>query len=173
VVRDAAPEDAVAIAEVHIRAWQVAYAHAFAPAALAALADEKPRRTEFWRESIETLPAGRHVLVAESGEGVIGFATAGPVHDPDAGAETGELYAIYVSPDVWGRGAGQALMSQVIRRLRAGGFDEAVLWVLEDNPRTRRFYELGGWRHDGEVRDDTYLERPVRVVRYRIALPAC
>ena len=61
-------------------------------------------------------------------------------------------------------------MSEVLERLRAAGFGEAILWVLEDNPRTRRFYELGGWSLDGEPKEDTFLETPVRVVRYRIAL---
>jgi hypothetical protein len=54
--------------------------------------------------------------------------------------------------------------------LRADGFEEAVLWVLDDNPRARRFYELAGWRLNGAVKEDTFLDTPVREVRYRIAL---
>lgn len=115
------------------------------------------------------MPEGRHILVADGGAGVVGFATAGRADD-DSLAQTGELYAIYVHPDAWSRGAGQALMAEALGRLRSMGFWEAILWVLEENPRTRRFYELGGWKLDGATRVDTYLDTPVRVVRYRIAL---
>jgi hypothetical protein len=42
--------------------------------------------------------------------------------------------------------------------------------VLEDNPRTRRFYEEAGWRLDSEPREHTFLDTSVTVVRYRIGL---
>jgi hypothetical protein len=29
----------------------------------------------------------------------------------------------------------------------------AILWVLDDNPRARRFYELAGWAADGTARE--------------------
>jgi hypothetical protein len=61
-------------------------------------------------------------------------------------------------------------MDTTISRLRGYGFDEAVLWVLEDNPRTRRFYELAGWLTDGEVKVEEWLGLVVREVRYRIDL---
>jgi len=77
---------------------------------------------------------------------------------------------IYVAPDAWGAGAGQALMGEVLQRLREDGFSEAILWVLEDNPRTRRFYELAGWQPDGGVKEEEWLGTLVREVRYRISL---
>jgi ribosomal protein S18 acetylase RimI-like enzyme len=65
---------------------------------------------------------------------------------------------------------GRALMRETLARLRAHGFEEAVLWVLEDNSRTRRFYELAGWRADGDVKIEEWLGLVVREVRYRIDL---
>ncbi len=61
-------------------------------------------------------------------------------------------------------------MDESLRQLRGEGFGEAVLWVLEDNPRTRRFYELAGWHADGGVKDEEVLETSVREIRYRITL---
>ena len=81
----------------------------------------------------------------------------------------GELFAIYVDPEAWGRGAGRALMDTALASLREH-FDEAVLWVLEDNPRTRRFYELAGWVHDGGRDTFSRWDVDAPVVRYRIAL---
>jgi L-amino acid N-acyltransferase YncA len=64
------------------------------------------------------------------------------------------------------------LMAATLTRLRASGFREAILWVLEDNPRTRRFYELAGWREDGGFQEEERLGTLVREVRYRIAFGA-
>jgi len=61
-------------------------------------------------------------------------------------------------------------MRELLERLQHERFREAMLWVLEDNPRTRRFYERAGWRLDGAVREETILDTSVREVRYRIAL---
>jgi hypothetical protein len=61
-------------------------------------------------------------------------------------------------------------MQETLGRLRSHGFGDAVLWVLEDNPRTRRFYELAGWHEDGGVTDQEWLAKQVREVRYRIDL---
>jgi ribosomal protein S18 acetylase RimI-like enzyme len=53
-------------------------------------------------------------------------------------------------------------------RLRAEGFESAVLWVLEDNPRARSFYERFGWRPSGITADfDDYCEVKVPEVEYR------
>ena len=37
----------------------------------------------------------------------------------------------------------------------AEGFESAVLWVLEDNPRGRAFYEKTGWEATGIEADYT------------------
>jgi GNAT superfamily N-acetyltransferase len=164
-VRDARPEDAEAIAAVHVRTWQGAYAHLFPAEALAALAVDA--RAGYWRRILADIPPRTHQLVAEDEAGVRGFASGGPAEEDEA---LGELYAIYVLPEAWGLGHGRSLMAGLLDRLRGEGFGEAILWVLEDNPRTRRFYEHGGWRVDGPPEEQTYLDTPVRVVRYRIGL---
>ena len=168
IVRDAVPDDAEAMALVHVRTWQAAYAHIFPPERLAALSAE--RRTDNWRVWIATPEPRTHRFVTEDGDGVCGIASLGPARDEDEPAETGELYAIYVLPRAWGTGAGPALMGAVLDRLRGEGFRGAILWVLEDNPRARRFYERSGWALDGGVMDGTFLETTVTEVRYRIAL---
>jgi GNAT superfamily N-acetyltransferase len=160
-VRAAVPGDAEAIAAVHVAAWQEAYAHVFEPGALAAL-DPAPR-TRHWREGIRS---GWTVLVADDGSG---FVSVGPARDADE-PELGELYAIYVTPERWGTGVGRALMAAALEALRDGDFSEAVLWVLEDNPRARRFYERAGWALDGAAKEEEFLGTRVREVRYRISL---
>jgi GNAT superfamily N-acetyltransferase len=164
-VRDARPENAEAVARVHVRTWQGAYRHVFSAEALDGLSVE--RRVDGWRRMITERSPRSHVLVAEDEEGIRGFASGGPAEED---ASIGELYAIYVLPEAWGEGHGRSLLAESTERLRAAGFPEAILWVLEDNPRTRRFYEEAGWRLDSEPREHTFLDTSVTVVRYRIGL---
>jgi len=107
-------------------------------------------------------------LVAEDDAGhIVGWCTVAPSRDADA---DGELWGIYVLADAWGSGAGTALMAAGIEALRDAGYCEAILWVLEDNPRARRFYEREGWVLDGLRKEDEFLGVPVTEVRYRRGL---
>jgi GNAT superfamily N-acetyltransferase len=157
VVRPGTAEDAEAVARIHIRGWQQAYAHVFPAEDLAGLSLE--RRTQTAREAL----ASDVALVAERDGDVLGFAFAGPSRDEEGVAE---LYSIYVDPRAWGRGLGRELIVDVERRLR-DNFDRAELWVLEDNPRARRFYEAAGWSTDGTTRPIEIFGIEVPEVLYR------
>jgi GNAT superfamily N-acetyltransferase len=160
-VRRAGPADARGIAEVHTRTWQAAYRHVFPADVLDTLDVEE--RVRGWLERIE---ADMAVWVAESEDGIVGFVAAGPSRTEDG---LGELYAIYVLPEAWGSGAAPALMSAFKDWLEREGYTTAMLWVLADNPRARRFYEREGWRVDGE-RVDTIRGIEVEEALYRFAL---
>ncbi len=147
--------------------WQHAYAHVFPAEALMGLTPETG--LDWWTRAVEEPYPHMHTLVAEVGGEVVGFAQLGAVREEDV-AGLGELFAIYVRPEAWGRGAGQALMAETLARLRAEGFPEAILWVIENNPRARLFYERCGWHADGGVKEEEWLGTTVREVRYRIAL---
>jgi ribosomal protein S18 acetylase RimI-like enzyme len=139
--------------------------------ALERLSADLERRADFWRGAIDSRSARSHILVGHTGDHVAGFSSVGPTNDDDLDSEQiGELYSIYVLPEASGKGVGRALMAELLQRLRQEHFDEAILWVLEDNPRTRTFYERAGWRLDGAVKHDTFFGTPVREIRYRIAL---
>jgi len=139
---------------VHVRTWQVAYAHVFPAERLAELSIE--RRADQWRE----WPP----LVAVADGAVVGFISVGASRDDDA---AGELFAIYVDPEHWSTGVGRELIAAGEERLRALGRTNAILWVLGDNPRARRFYERAGWHHDGATRSIEIFELEVLEVRYR------
>ena len=94
---------------------------------------------------------------------MIGFAVAAPSPDEPG---TGELSALYVDPDRWSRGTGQALLRVAEDRL-AETFDESTLWVLEENDRGRRFYKRAGWEPDGAVRPFAHGGQAPSAVRYR------
>jgi ribosomal protein S18 acetylase RimI-like enzyme len=156
VIRPATPEEAEAVALVHIETWRVAYAHVFPREELERFSAERvERRAEMHRRSPP--------IVAEANGEVVGFASVGAAVDADA---DGELYAIYVLPAHWGTGVGRALIQAGEDRLRELGHHHVVLWVLEDNPRARRFYELAGWTSDGTRRPIEVFGVSVPEIRY-------
>jgi len=159
LVRPASREDAAAIADVHVLTWRAAYAHIFGAERVAEIGDG--RRAQ-WDERLADPPPDRHVFVSEEGGHVTGFVSVGDSRDEPG---KGELYAIYVLPEAWGSGAGAALMTSALEALR--GYSSATLWVLEDNPRARRFYEREGWILDGGRRDEELLGMTVTELRYR------
>ncbi len=109
----------------------------------------------------------RPPLVAEAEGAVVGFAAVGRTND---GEGDGELFALYVHPDHWDEGVGRALIEAGEERLRELGHRRAHLWVLDDNPRARRFYELAGWSADGTERVVELFGITLPEVRYVKAL---
>ena len=162
-VRRARLEDAAAIAELHVRTWQAAYEHVFGAERLARLRPEQ--RLPRWREIIAD--DEQTALVAEADGRMLGWITVAESRDADA---EGEVWGIYVAPEAWGSGAGPALMRAGTDALCESGLRDAILWVLEDNPRARRFYEREGWSLDGGRRAGEHLGVQTTEVRYRIAL---
>jgi GNAT superfamily N-acetyltransferase len=151
--------DAAAIAEVHVRSWQSAYAHVFGAERLAGIdVDQRRAQWEQW------IPMGG-TFVAEDENGVIvAFVAVGPSRQAEG---EGELYAIYAVPEAWGSGAGPGLMRVAVETLRAN-YPTSTLWVLDDNPRARRFYEREGWQRDGGTQTEEFLGMAVTEVRYRL-----
>jgi len=169
VVRDAAPDDAGAIAHVRAATWRHAYAHLFTAEQLGTISVDES--ATHWRRIVQTARARSNTLVAELGAVVVGFASSG-VNWSGEEAHVGELYAIYVLPETQGHGVGRELMTESVRRLWGEGFTEAMLWVFEDNPRARRFYELAGWVADGGAKDERVIGTTAPAVRYRLTLEA-
>ncbi|MBB1155116.1 GNAT family N-acetyltransferase [Amycolatopsis sp. DR6-1] len=169
VIRPATPEDAAAIAAVHVGSWQAAYAGLLPDEFLSGLSVET--REKGWASSLADTSRPHTVLVAGTGEKITGFAVFGPSRDDDAASKTGELSSIYLLPSEWSRGMGRALHEECVRGLSAQ-FDAATLWVLSTNTRARKFYERAGWVTDGKAKAETISDGAVTLeeVRYRLAL---
>jgi GNAT superfamily N-acetyltransferase len=136
-VRPATPDDGRAISEIRVETWRAAYVGVMPQIVLDSL--DVGEGETWWRQAV--VAEGYAAFVAERDRQPIGFASVGSCRDA---VDTGELYAIYVRPQSWGTGAGLALMDAAVDWL-AARWPEAVLWVAEENPRARRFYERYGW----------------------------
>jgi ribosomal protein S18 acetylase RimI-like enzyme len=120
-------------------------------------------RELMWRERLTDAKAPQHrrrVNVAVDRESMLGFIGAGPSRERDALPHSGEIYAIYVHPQHWSMGVGQALMSSTVAHLAEGGARDALLWVLATNARARRFYGLAGWAWDGRAKTRRLTDLP-------------
>jgi GNAT superfamily N-acetyltransferase len=157
VIRPAARDDAIRLAEVHITSWQHAYRGLFPDEFLERL--DIDRRIQFFAERIG---AGDSVLVSEADGEVVAFCW------PSASSEPGwgEILSIYAHPDHWGKGHGRALLEAGEDHLRGQGFQRALLWVLDANARAREFYERQGWVLGGGLKLEEIGGTQVTEVRY-------
>jgi GNAT superfamily N-acetyltransferase len=163
MLRPAEPADALAVARVHVRSWQAAYRGLLPDVYLDGLRPEdRAARYDF-----ATLdPAKPQTILAEEDGEVLGFVTTGLSRNGEL-PDHGEMYALYLDPEHWGRGLGVTLVEAGRTRLKEIGFLKACLWVLEGNVRAERFYLKDGWAPDGERRNETLWGIEVNDLRYR------
>lgn len=180
-IRREEPDDAEAVARVHVRSWQAGYAGIMPDEVLGRL---NPAAWAQRRRDLGTA-APEHpftTLLAEAGGTLAGFTTFGPYRNNqdrgDLDPAYGEILAMYLESRWWGAGAGRALLAAARAGLAERGWAEYRVWVLADNLRARRFYQRAGLSPDGE--ESTYPvplhggRDPVRLreVRYTARLDA-
>ncbi len=169
LIRWGVPDDALALAEIHVLAWQAGYRGLLPDSLLDSLtaADRLPR----WQERLAETAS--RVMVAELDGQAAGWLVIGAQRDEDLDPQrVGEIYAVYVHPDFWRCGCGAALIARAKVELAAQGHAEATLWVLRDNQRALRFYEAQGFWADGASKLEHNRDGVAfNEVRYRCTLP--
>lgn len=141
-IRPAAVADADAIATVHIRSWQAAYAHLLPADFLANLSIEQ--RAQRWATILQAAESA--TTVAELGGTVKAFVSFAHCRDEASPKARGEVWALYAAPDAWDTGLGRSLLEHALASLQAQGFRETSLWVLSGNARGIRFYAAAGFK---------------------------
>jgi ribosomal protein S18 acetylase RimI-like enzyme len=107
------------------------------------------------------------LLVAVGHDSVVGFCELAATRDLDGAPDVGEVMALYVHPDHWRRGAGEALVSAALSEAKRRQYRELTLWVLDSNAPARRFYEHVGFALDGERKVEERPTYSLHEVRYR------
>ncbi|WP_433701940.1 ribosomal protein S18-alanine N-acetyltransferase [Nocardiopsis sp. CA-288880] len=95
-----------------------------------------------WSEGMlrdELAESTRHYVVAESGDTVVGYAGLRFV-PPE-----GDVQTMAVSEQVWGRGIGSALLTELLDQAAARGVTHMFLEVRSDNPRAQDLYKRFGF----------------------------
>jgi L-amino acid N-acyltransferase YncA len=144
-VRPATLRDAPVIAHIHVQAWKHAYEGLVADADLQTLSVDK--RLSLWREAIEY--AEPQVLVAcDATKQVVGFIAFDRSRDPKTKSTVGEIWALYLLPEVMGQGAGSALWGAARDACEDEGFTEITAWVFAHNDRGLSFYDAMGFKRE-------------------------
>ena len=154
-IRLATEADIPAIAAIHHRNWQIAYAGIMTPDEIDVILPE--RRIPLWWDWLAD--RSNMILVATAQDGVIqGFVYGGKVkpHEILSGSLDGfdcEIYSLHTAEAVQGRGLGRALIADAAKRWRDMGRRALMLWAYRDNP-FRGFYERIGGAPIAEGLDD-------------------
>ena len=154
ILRDAAPEDAPAIAALHADNWRTSYAGILDPHYLAH--EVEAERLMAWRQRMSDPEPGFETVIAMNDDGALaGFASLYHDHDPRWG---GFLDNLHTAAELRGAGYGRALLRETARRLVARDPGTGLyLWVFEKNEAARDFYRRMG-AHEVE-RTDTQWDR--------------
>ncbi|MDG9927276.1 MULTISPECIES: GNAT family N-acetyltransferase [unclassified Pseudomonas] len=169
LIRPARLEDARAIAALHIRSWQATYRGLLSAGFLAGLDTSLERRVAWFEKAIgEGVPT---IHVAEAEGALLGWCSCGASRDEDVAPATGELMAIYLQPEAWGRGVGGRLWRVARQALEEAGFAAVTAWVLDGNLRAIRFYQGAGFVADA-ASQRTFEENgePLPLTRFHLPL---
>lgn len=101
-----------------------------------------------------------NTLIAMDGKKVVGFISYG--NFCDEAIQAGEIIALYVLKDYYGKGVSKQLMHAAFAALDP--FSEIYLWVLKDNKRAIAFYQKMGFTFDGQEQI-LKLGKPVKELR--------
>lgn len=143
-LRPADFDDAAGIARVQVDTWRAVYRKIMPPKLLDEMSDV--RIAAFWATIIADNQGLSFCLVACAGETVVGFASCGPRQHASL-PQQGEVYALYVRPEMHGRGIGRRLVEAAFDRMLELGITEGRIWTLRENAPARAFYaRIGGTR---------------------------
>ncbi len=144
--RKATVDDVKDISRIYAQSWKTAYVGMVPQRFLDTIDDER------WVEKFSrdigdgTLQA----LMICDGDTPAGCAAFGASRDEKMQG-WGEIVSIYLHPEYFGRGYGEALLMATVGALKEQGYERIYLWVLRENERARRFYEKHGFVDNGDA----------------------
>jgi len=145
----ALPENANDYADCVISCWQSAYKGIVSDEYLKNMLAEKKQRVEKYK-SIFIAPGDCEYFCVMQSERMIGFLIIQKNRDE---FRIGEIWAIYLIEEFWGKGYGTKLLDFALAELKHAGKKNVFLWVFEENKKARRFYEKHGFCFDGTKRE--------------------
>lgn len=140
-LRRARPTDADAITEIYNEAITLT----------TATFDVETKSVEDRAAWLETHDERHPVLVAETGEGVVGWASLSPWSDRKAYRATGEV-TFYVLAACRGQGIGRLLQDGLIAHAVGQGFRTLIALVTAGNDASMKLCESSGFEHVGTLK---------------------
>jgi len=162
-IRRVSLEDAYDYTLVHIASWRDAYVGIIPDEYLDKMTADLEQRVERYKQMLAEPGDCEFYCVMCDGDmiGRLVFNKNNSDEKPDAG----EVNAIYLLADYWGKGYGRQMMDFAVAELRYEGCQDIIVWVLEENSRGRQFYENYGFKLDG-AQKTLDLGKPLICLRY-------
>jgi len=162
-IRSATVADAEGFGGVHVSSWQAAYKGIIPDDYLSAMSPEASAQ-----RLVEVLTAEPDApfFVAELNGKIIGNLLFGKFRNSDYD-NIGEVGAIYLLPEYWGKGYGKAMMGYAMDSLHNQGYKTIIIWALEQNERARNFYEKMGFEYTGQ-KNTIEIGKPLTNVEYSL-----
>lgn len=175
VLFDARFHNSRALAKLHVDAWRATYRGIMPDKVIKAL--NYRRFEEKWEQLLsQDDPEVFTFMAVDPDYGLLGFLRAGPNEDPDAVSRK-EIYALNVAPKFQRRGIGALLLREAFWRIVQDAHwrveagiddpedfqDNAFLWVMRANQKTRWFMKSMGGRQAGTGEDMIGSERLAKV----------
>jgi len=162
-IRKVSVEDAYEYALCHTACWLDAYAGLVPDEYLKNMHNEQVRRAEKNREVFKE-PGDNEYYCAEYEGKMVGRLVFGKCRDEDKTA-AGEIHAIYLIAEHWGKGYGRQMLEFALSRLKQNGYREIVIWMFAGNDRAKAFYEKHGFKPDGR-KNTIKIGKPLAIARY-------
>lgn len=166
-IRAAGPNDALAIADVHCRAWRETYQGILPDSMVDGLTAEEALAS--WGERLDP-NSDVSVFVAEVEGAVVGFISIKASDEPTAEFD-GMIDTLYIVRAGQGLGLGRALTAAGAAALFERGFTEMGVVVHADNPALGFYQAMGGGTvaernrlHRGHMCPEVLLSWPLPLV---------
>lgn len=148
-VNYATSDDFQVLGNIHASSWKVAYRNIIPEEVLNNITAEK--RGAYFRKAL-TEGWEQDAIIYEDGTPLV-LICIGKARDIDLDNSHGEIWGIYLLPEVWGKGIGSILIQWGIAELKNRGYEKISLWVLKDNVQAIKFYEKSGFTFDGTSKE--------------------
>jgi L-amino acid N-acyltransferase YncA len=111
-----------------------------------------PPGLDYWRVRLDSRDSGDHVLVADDGDGVLGYAYSSAYRPREAYAHTRES-SVYLAPRARSRGTGGRLYAELLAAMRADGVRLVVAVVALPNDASRALHRACGFTSVGVLHE--------------------
>ena len=138
LVRDADPADLPRIAAIYDEQVHTAIS----------TFDLEPRPMAYWETRLASTEPGDHLLVADSGSAVVGYAYSSSYRPRPAYARTREV-SVYLDAAARGQGLGRLLYDELLGRLRADGVHQVLAVIALPNDASEALHRACGFERVG------------------------
>ena len=150
-ISQAVPEDASGIRDVQRDAWIATYPNEEYGIMREDVEAKNwgDERVERWKKRIEELGNERRIWSAKERNKVVGFCVAAK------GIDSGQIEALYISPEYQGRHVGSNLMKEAVAWLNPE--HDAIVEVAKYNEKAISFYKAFGFEGEEDITDPAFV----------------